>query len=116
MIYLFIHSIPTCEDISYVFDEGKSFGDLKNDLEEKLKIEKDKYYFEMNDHVMNDDMILKDNGVINNSFINAVDNNYIKIKLNIKYGEDSYREIQNYILISDFKVLETDENKEIKVC
>lgn len=116
IIKIIICIFPGNEKLFYTFDINKSFGDLTNELQEKQIIYKGKYYIEMNDQIMSDDMVLKDSEVKNDSCINFVRNNYIKIKVKVKDQEDEYRIIQKYVLISDFKVVKANENRMILVC
>lgn len=116
MIDLFIHVFPDDEYFSYSFDENESFGDLKHELIQKNLIKEDIYYIEVNDNIMNDEMILKDIGVTNDSNINIVNNNYIKIKVEVKDWGGEIQTNYSYMLISDFKIIKSDENKEVKAC
>lgn len=115
-IELKIHIFPGDEKFNYSFDKSKSFGDLRKELEENNKIKKDNYYIQMDGHIMNDDMTIKDNEVINNSDINIVNNRYVKIDIKLNNPEDEPDKLQLYMLMSDFKVIKADENKIIKVC
>lgn len=69
----------------------------------------------MNDCVMNDDMIIKNNGVKRGSCINIIKTNYIKIKIEIEDEKGKTKINQYYKLSSDFKVIEANENKIVKV-
>lgn len=110
-----VHVFPTKEILTLDFDENGSVRELKVELEEEYKMKKGTYYIEMNDLVMSDDMILKRNGVIRDSNLNVIRNDYVKIKVEAKkWGEES-KIIQKYVLISDFKVIKADENRLIKV-
>lgn len=111
-----IHRFPNDEIFSYYFDNRKSFGHLKIDLEINHKMNEGTYYLEMNDNILKDDMTLKDNGVTNDVTINAVDNDYIKIKLKVKDSKNNVEILQKYVLKSDFKIIGSDDNKIIKVC
>lgn len=115
MIRINTHLIPKNETIEWYFDTKKSFGDLKNDLEEEGIIRKDKYYFDYIFHIMNDNMKLKDNGVEFNSKINAIDNVHIKINLSGKNEKSEIQRIQNYTRGLCINVIKADENKEINV-
>lgn len=116
MIGLNIHVFPGDEKLTCYFDENKSFADLKNELIERQIIKKGKYYIEMNDSIMNDHIILRNKGVVNNSNINVVRNDYVKIKLEV-IDESGIANIkQCYMPISDFEVIKADENNEVKVC
>lgn len=108
--------IPSNEFFYYDFDNNKSFGELKNELEEKYILRKGKYYFEMEDHILNDDIILKDVGIRDYCEINAIRNDYIKIKVKVKDIFGRKQTIKMYVLISEFKVIKANEIKEIKVC
>lgn len=116
MIGINIHIFPDDETFSFKFDENKTFGDLKNDLVKKEKIKKGEYYIQMNDHVLNDEMVLKYHGVMNNCNLNIVKNEYVKINLMIKDFWNDIQTVENYMLVSDFKVIKPDKNKEINVC
>lgn len=116
MIKIIIHVFPGNEKLTHVFDGNKSFADLKDDLLERQIIKKGTYYAEMNDNILNDDMILKGNGVKNDSEINIVRNDCIKIKVETRDKEGEIQIISKYFLISDFKVIKTDKNNEVKVC
>lgn len=116
MIFIIIHVFPDDKEFDCYFDNSKNFGDLKNDLIERQIIMEGTYYFEMNDHIINDDMVLKDNGIINNSHLNIIRNDCIKIGVEMKDNNGKLETIQLYILISDFKVIKIDKNKVIKVC
>lgn len=114
MIELKIHVFPGNEIFSCNFEDNKSFKDLKNGLIKRQIINKDNYYIEMNNNYMNDDILLKDNGMTNSRDINVVRNDYIKFKVEIKdFWFDRIQTIQRYILISDFKVIKANGNKEI---
>lgn len=65
---------------------------------------------------MNDDMILKDNGVINNSEINVIRNACIEVKLEVKKWMHQTEIIQRIIFATDFKIIKSNENKEVDVC
>lgn len=110
-----IHLIPSFKVFSYKFDNNKTFGDLKNDLKENLKIKKGTYHFEVNEEIMDDEIILADRGIINNSEINIVDNDCIKIRVQINGSRNQPQTIQKYMSGSNLKVIVPDENKEIKV-
>lgn len=116
MINIKICVFPGDNCYSLNFDENKTFEDLKNDLQEKQIIKKGVCYIEMNDNIMDDDMILKNNGVKKNSYINVVRNESIKIKLKIKDLVNKVQVIKKYMLISDLKVIKVNENNEVKVC
>lgn len=115
MVRITVHVFPTKEILTLDFDKSGSIRELKIELEEEYKIRKGMYYIEMNDLIMNDDMILKRVGVINDCNLNVIRNDYIKVKIEAKkWGEES-KILQKYVLVSDFKVIEADENKLIKV-
>lgn len=116
LIEIVIHVFPTDEEISYTFDINKSFSDLKNELHDKNILRKEAYIIVMNDKIMDDNMILKENVVKNNTRINFVRNDCFTIKIEIKDSEDNIQTIKVYTLISNFKVIQLDENKIIKVC
>lgn len=116
MIKINIHFYPGDERLIYNFDNNNTFEDLKNKLNEQCILTKGTYYFEVDDEIMDDHMILKDKGVINNSCICAVDNNCIKIKLELDDYWGNLETIQCYVLMSDFKMIAADENKEVVVC
>lgn len=111
-----IHVIPGDEVISCHFDVSKSFGDLKDELNKKYILSKATYFFKMNNLIMDDNMILKDNGVADYSFLYAVRNDCINVILKLKDSIGCIRTVQKYMLLSDFKVIKADENKEVKVC
>lgn len=116
LVQFIIRLIPTSQCLLWTFDENKSFGDLKKDLEKKHKVKKGEYYIEMNDHVMKDDMIMKDNGVRNDSNVNVIRNDCIKIKLIVKNWRNESEIIEKRMVVSDFKIIKSNENKEVNVC
>lgn len=115
MIQFVVHLIPANESLLWTFDGNKKLLDLKNDLEEKHKMKKDKYYIEMNDRILNDDIILRDSGVTNDNDINIVRNDYIKYKLRIENEKGEIQIIRGYLHVSDFKIMKANENKELTV-
>lgn len=115
MIEFTICFIPKNVSLTYYFDGNKNFGDLKNYLEEKYEIQKGSYYLEMNDHVLDDNVTLKGKGVKNDTCIYVISNNCMKIKVKVKDWRSEVKTIQLGVLISDFKIIKADENKEIKV-
>lgn len=115
-IKIIIHFLPGNSSYSCNYDINKSFRELKNYLKEKQIIDDDMYYFEMNDHVLIDDMILGDSGIISDSNLNAFKNDYIKVKLKFKDTKGNIQTVQNIILKSDFKIITSDENKIVNVC
>lgn len=116
MIEIIINVFPGNERFVCYFDENKSFKDLKNDLMERHMIKKDKYHIEINDNIMNDDLIIKDSGVINNSYIYIIRNDSIKVNMEIMYLYDETEIIKLYMLKSDFKIIKANEYKEVTVC
>lgn len=84
IIQFFIRLIPNNVSLYWTFEDNKNFGDLKNNLQEKHKIIKESYHFEMDDTIMDDDLVLKDLGVSNDSCLYLVRNDYIKIKIEKK--------------------------------
>lgn len=115
-VKVIINVYPSGERFSYYFDDNKSFGDLKNELIEFQKIEEGEYFTEMNNHVKNDDLILKDNDVKKDSYVNIIRNDCVKINLKVKDWNDRIQILQKYVSLSDFKVIKANENKEINVC
>lgn len=115
-IKVYIRVIPINEMFACCFDDMKSFGELKEDLVKRKFIKKRNYYFEMDDHIMDDELILKNNGIINGSYINVIRNDCIKIELEVNDRFDKVEILKCYILVSDFKVIKTNENKKVKVC
>lgn len=116
IIKIVIHFLPGNTSYSCNYDINKSFRELKNYLKEKQITNDDMYYFEMNDHVLVDDMTLRDSGVVNDSNLNALKNDNIKIKLKFKDDKGNVQIMQNIVLKSDFKILTSDENKVVNVC
>lgn len=116
MIQFIIRLIPTGQSLLWTFDENKSFGDLKKELEKKDKVKKGEYYIEMNDDIMKDDMIMKDNGVRNDSDVNVIRNDCIKIKITLKDWRNESEIVERRVLSSDFKIMKSNENKEVNVC
>lgn len=116
MVLINIHVFPDDETFYYSFDEKKSFKDLKNDLKERQKVEEVEYYIEMNDNIMDDNMILKDNGVKDYSDIFVMRNDYIRINMEIKDIDGKISTVLHYISMSDFNIIKANENKEVKVC
>lgn len=116
MVNLQIHVIPYQDKFDYDFDENKTVLDLKNELIKTEKMKKDNYYVENEGNIMNDDMILKDNGVKNYSWIDIVRIDYIKVKIETE-GNAGHIDVSDaFMHESDFKVIKLDENKVIKVC
>lgn len=116
MIKILIHIIPGGEEFIYDFDENTSIADLNNELQKRYKMEKHTFYYVMNDHIINDDMLLEEDGVMNDDCIKAIRNDYVKINIEI---EDSYgivETIKTYVPISYFNLIKVDENKEVRVC
>lgn len=114
-IQLKIHQIPD-NDFSYFFDRNKSFRELKIELEKNNLIKKGEFHFEIDFHVINDDMLLKDCKSIYYSCINVVRNDYLRINIKVEYNLVKFQTVQFYILMSDFKIIEAKENKEVNVC
>lgn len=88
----------------------------KNKLIKNKKIKEGMYYIERNNRIMNDDMIIKEIVDEDNSDINIIRNDCVKISFERKDDEDEIEKIQTFILLSDFKIIKADQNKEIKVC
>lgn len=116
IVKLKICCLPDFEEFSCTYDSNKSFEELRKDLIKYQIIKNDNFYFKVNDHVVNDDVILKDNKEISESDINIIDMNYIKIKVKLTEEKNKMRTISKYVLKSKFKVIKPDENKEVKVC
>lgn len=116
MVEIIIYVFPGGEKFNIKFDSNKSFEDLRNYLFKRQIIMNKEYYFEKNGLIMNDNMILKDKGVKNHSYICAVDNNYIKICVEVNDIYNGLRTMKTYVHISDFKVIKANENKEVTVC
>lgn len=116
MIDIYIHIFPDNEIFCYSFDEYKSFKVLKNKLREEQKIKKGEYYMEMNEHIVNDDITLKENGIVNHSVINIIRNDFIIIKVERKNYKGENQVMHMYMPVLDFKVIKADENKIVKVC
>lgn len=110
-----VQCFPGEEKLTCNFDINKSFRDLKNELQEKYKMKQGTYYLEMNGHVIDDDVTLKDQKVENNSCINAVRNGYVIIRLEFKDDRNEIQMIQKCILKSDLKVIKPNQNKIAKV-
>lgn len=110
-----IHFFPDEESFSIVFDNNKKFGDLKKELKEKYDLTKENYYFEMNSEIIDDEMILRDKGVVNDRIINAIDDNCVKIEVCVEDKDGKMETIQKYMFISKLKIIKPDENKIIKV-
>lgn len=116
MVIIKINVFPSHESFSCSFNNKKTFGDLKNFLEMTHGMMKKTYYLSVNNHIVNDDMVLKDSGIKNGSVVNAIRNDYIKISVKVKDDKDNVQVIQKCILISYLKVITADENKITKVC
>lgn len=116
IIQFFIHFIPNNEVLYWTFENNKNFGDLKNELQEKHKIIKEFYHFEMGDTIIDDDLIFRDLGVKNNSCLYLVRNDYIKIKIEKTEFRNKIVTFKKYVPFSNFKIIKSDENKIIKVC
>lgn len=116
VIRFIIRSFPTFESLYWIFDSNKSFAELKNDLEKKLKIKKDTYYFEISNNIIKENMILKDAGISNDSYVNIINNDCIKVKIEVKNSEEIIQIIEKNAFRSDFKVIKADENRIVKVC
>lgn len=115
MINIKIHFIPNNINLPCSIDENKSFGDLKNELIKRYKEKMRMFYFVMNNNVMNEDMILEDNGVVDGALINYVRNDYIIIDIRIKDSQGNTKPLLQYMLPSCFKVVKADKNKKINV-
>lgn len=115
MIMIKFHVYPDYKEFRCSFDVNKTFRDLKDYLNEKYKMEKGSYYFEVDNHVMDDNIILKNNGVGNYSCINVIRNDCINIIIEENVDENNTRTVQKYLFRSDFKVITPDKKKEVKV-
>lgn len=116
LVNITVHRYPSNEIFSFYFDNTKSFRHLKNDLEVNHKMNDGTFYLEMNDNILKDGTILKDMGVRDDVCINAVDDDYIKIKVKVKDFRNNIRIIQKYMVKSDFKIIVSGDKKIIKVC
>lgn len=116
MVKIYIHFFPGDETFSYNFDYNKSFGELKNELNEQFILKKGTYYFEMNDHIMDDDLIFEDDETDNEYHINAIRNDCIKIKVEFKGENGEIKIVKCFMPISDLKIIKANENKEVNVC
>lgn len=116
MNQLEIHVFPDEEIFIHVFDINKSFGDLKNELLEGKIINVNNYYFEVDDRIMLDSMILKDSGIRNYYRINVIRNDYLKIKVEIKKMKDETKIAKTYFPVNQLKVIKVNNNKVITVC
>lgn len=68
----------------------------------------------MKECIIDDDMILNDDGVKYFNYMNVVDNNYVKTKM--KYSVGISKSLECSLNVSRFKVIKPDENKTIDVC
>lgn len=110
-----IQFIPNNLNLPCTINENKSFCDLSVELYKKYHINKEKWNFIMNDQIMNDDIILKDNGVKNNTCIKALRNDYAKFNVEVEDSEGKIQRIERDIFLLDYKIIKANENKEIKV-
>lgn len=115
MVIININIFPYDKSFTYDFCENKSFEDLKKDLIKRQIIEKEAYYIEINDDIINDDMIIKEKGIRDYMEINIVKNDYLKIILELKQSKEEIQTMHSFVLASDFKVIRADENKIVKV-
>lgn len=115
-IHTYIHIFPDYKMFIEYFDKRDSFGDLKNEIMGDNNEKKKKYYLEMNVNIMDDGMILKDNGVEEQSIINVVRNDCIKINVEVRDDKDNIQTVHTYVFMSDLKIINVDKNKVIKVC
>lgn len=111
-----IHICPGNERLTYYFNNNKSFLDLKKELIEQHVLTKETYYFEMNGEILNEDVILKKNVINDDSLINVIRNDYAEVIIEIKESKNMFPIIQDYLLISDFKIIKPNKNKKIEVC
>lgn len=111
-----ILSIPSGEEFSYSIDSNKTFGDLKNDLDEKNIMKKETYYFSLNYTVLNDDLIIKESRIQDYLHICAVDNDGVIINLKVEKCERNFETIRFYVNKAYFRIIKEDENKDITVC
>lgn len=116
MININIHVFPDDETFSYSFDENKRFKDLKNELIENNKIYGGEYYIEKYNHIIDEEMILKDNGMTDNSNLDIINSECIKIEPHVVSNGNRFELIQNYMLISDLKAVNENEKKPVNVC
>lgn len=111
-----IHIYPGDERLTYYFDNNKSFLELKKKLIEQHVLTKETYYFEMNGKILNEDVIIKESGINENSCTNIIRNDYANVVIEIKESKDMLPIIQSYMPISDFKIIKPNRNKRIEVC
>lgn len=78
-------------------------------------IRKESFYFDGISHFVDEDMIIKDEGITDHSSIFAVKNEYVRIISKIKNERNVMKRILNYLPASYFKVMIADKHKEIKV-
>lgn len=116
MIEFIIHIIQSEEKYKWNFDENKSIKELKIDLEDKKKIKKGSYYIDFNFYTMNDNMILKDYGVVKDSCLSIVDNNYFKIEIQIIDYLDVFHTVRKYDNKLKYSIITPDERNIVKVC
>lgn len=112
----YAYVFPENMEVYISFDNNKSFRDFKKDLLDRKLISNDNYYFEINERVMNDNMILKNNQIENYGGINLVRNDCIKFYFEVKYEEGKVHKRYSYVLTLDIKVIKVNENKVIEVC
>lgn len=107
-IQICIKMIPSNSSFSCIFDSNRSFGDLKDNLQEGGVIPKDAYYFEMNGEVFSDNMILREKNVFNNSCLNAVRKDIINIIVKVEDKDLKQMTVTDSVTI---KALKEDVNK-----
>lgn len=109
-------SITDCNELTFHFSRNSTFKELKNELEKTFNLKDDKYYFVYFDKIMNYDEYLKDNGIVDNCFIYAVNNGYVRINIEVEDDKGWIQQIKDYISMSLIQVIKADKNKVIKVC
>lgn len=89
--------------IQWDVDPSWTFGELKSHLHDSRIANKNQYYFEANNKIMNDNWTLSDAGVCENAFINMTPRKMININV-VKEGEMNIEsKVSKDYLISDLK-------------
>lgn len=116
MIGFELYFIPSGDVIHYEFDENKTFGELKRDLEERLNLEEGSFHIDFEFETMEDGMFIIDSHIEDGDCMDIVDEDMLKTRIEIKDELDQTQIVQRYVPISTFLVIQADEEKRIKVC
>lgn len=102
-IQFLIKMFPGNCSFSYSFDPNRSFGDLKNNLQENGVLSKDTYYFEMNGEAFSDNMILREKNVSNGSCLDAIRKDIINITVRVEGNDDKTMTVSDLATIEALK-------------